>query len=189
MKNKIAALIAVLLPLMIVLFAHGANAQANSPSDPAAIGAPVKSLLELGSVYPSLYDITVTVLETVRGDEAMRRLRAADGAVKPPKAGFEYLLARVKFEMKRRSISDKLTFNLGSSPLQWVAFTSDMAEYEGVAVTVPKPELKGTVRPDQTREGWLSFAVEQKEKKPVLVFDPDSGGATGRGKPLFFRLY
>ena len=24
---------------------------------------------------------------------------------------------------------------------------------------------------------------------PVMVFDPDSGGATGRGKTLFFKLF
>jgi hypothetical protein len=28
-----------------------------------------------------------------------------------------------------------------------------------------------------------------KDSKPVLVFDPDTGGATGRGRTLFFKLY
>jgi hypothetical protein len=189
MKNKIAMLPAVLLSLMITLFPHAANAQTNSPTDPAEIGSPVRSLIELGSVYPSLYEITITVLETARGESAMKRLRAADPDNAPPKAGFEYVLARVKFEMKRRNLNDNLPFILGRSPLQWVAFSSDMLEYEGISVTVPKPELKGTVRPDQAVEGWVAFAVEQSESKPVMVFDPDSGGASGQGKPLFFKLH
>jgi hypothetical protein len=37
--------------------------------------------------------------------------------------------------------------------------------------------------------GTLSSAVQQKDSKPVMVFDPDAGGATGRGKAVFFKLY
>jgi hypothetical protein len=189
MKNKVAILPAVLLSLTAAFHPNAASAQTNSPTDPADIGSPVKSLIELGSVYPSLYEITVTVLETVRGAGAMKVLREADPGNAPPKPGFEYVLARVKFEMKRRNPNDNLPFDLGRSPLQWVAFSSDMLEYEGVSVTVPKPPLEGIIRPDQAVEGWVAFAVEQSESKPVMVFDPDSGGASGRGKPLFFKLY
>jgi hypothetical protein len=179
----------VLLFWTIVGSPQYAGAQDNSPSNPAAIGTPARSLVEIGSVFSSNYDIAITVLETVRGKEAMARLKAASVSNAPPKAGFEYLLARVKFEIQGRAVSDNRAFDLGSSPLQWVAYSADIAEYPGVSVTVPKPALTGAVRPGQAVEGWIAFAVEQKESKPIMAFDPDSGGATGRGKTVFFKLY
>ena len=164
-------------------------AQFNSSKNPAPIGSPVKSMVELGSVYSSIYDITVTVLETVRGKDAMSLVKKADPKNPEPPKGFEYILARIKFELRSRAVSDKLTFELGDSPLQWSALAADLTEYPRVSVTVPEPPLKGTVKPGESIEGWVSFAVETGDSKPVMVFSPDSGGATGRGKALFFKLF
>jgi len=179
--------IAVLLCL--TLSPGNTFAQYNSSKNPAPIGSPVKSMVELGSVYSSIYDITITVLETVRGKDAMKLLKKADSKIPEPPRGFEYMLARVKFEMKARAVSDKLTFDLGKEPLQWVALASDLTEYPGISVKTPAPALAGTVKPGESIEGWVAFAVEAKDDKPVMVFDPDVGGATGRGKTLFFKLY
>jgi hypothetical protein len=49
--------------------------------------------------------------------------------------------------------------------------------------------LKGMIKPGETVDGWVAFAVREKDTKPVMVFDPDTGGATGRGRTLFFKLY
>ncbi len=190
MKNKFAVLIVVLLVSMAAASLHPAIAQDNSSRNPAAIGSPVRSMVELGSVYSNIYDITITVLEAVRGKEAMERLKAASPDNKMPAQGFDYILARVKFDFKGRYVSDKLSFDLGKEPLQWVALAGgDLTDYEGVSVSVPKPALVGMVKPGLSMEGWLAFAVKQNDSKPVMVFDPDSGGATGRGRTLFFKLY
>ncbi len=175
--------------LCLTLSPGNVLAQYNSSKNPAPIGSPVKSMVELGSVYSSIYDITVTVLETVRGKDAMTLIKKADPKNPDPPKGFEYVLARVKFELKSRAVSDKLTFDLGNSPLQWSALASDLTEYPRVSVTVPAPPLKGTVKPGKSVEGWVSFAIEIGDAKPVMVFSPDSGGATGRGKTLFFELF
>jgi hypothetical protein len=45
------------------------------------------------------------------------------------------------------------------------------------------------IKPGSSAEGWVAFAVDRKDSKPVMVFDPDTGGATGRGRTLFFKLY
>ncbi|MBP1622059.1 MAG: hypothetical protein H6Q07_79 [Acidobacteria bacterium] len=190
MKNKYAVLIVALLVFMAADSLQPAIAQDNSSTNPAAIGSPVRSMVELGSVYTNIYDTTITVLEAVRGKEAMDRLKAADPANKMPAAGFEYVLARIKFEHKGRAVSDKIPFDLGNAPLQWIALTGkDLTEYDRVSVTVPKPALAGMVNPGQAVEGWVAFAVDVKDSKPVMVFDPDTGGATGRGRTLFFKLY
>jgi hypothetical protein len=189
MKKRIITFISVCTLLCLVLFSGNSLAQYNSSKNPAPIGSPVKSMVELGSVYSSIYDITITVLETVRGRDAMKLLKEADSKVKNPAKGFEYILAKVRFEMKSRAVSDKLTFELGDSPLQWVALASDLTEFPPVSVTAPAPPLKGTVKPGDSVEGWVAFAVDKKDSGPVMVFSPDSGGATGRGKTLFFKLY
>ncbi len=189
MKNRLAVLIVALLGLMAAASLQPVLAQDNTPTNPAAIQTPVRSMVELGSVYTNIYDITITVLETVRGNVAMERLKAADPGVKAPAEGFEYVLARVKFELKGRYVSDNLSFDLGKEPLQWVALSgSDLTEYDHVSVTVPKPALAGTVKAGSSMEGWVAFAVRRQDSKPVMVFDPDTGGATGRGKTLFFKL-
>jgi hypothetical protein len=190
MKNKFAVFVVTLFVSMAAVSLHPAMAQDNSSTNPAAIGSPVRSMVELGSVYTNIYDITITVLETVRGKEAMDRLKAASADNKAPAEGFEYILARVKFELKGRAVSDKLPFVLGNAPLQWLALSgADLTDYDRVSVSVPKPALAGTVKPGQSVEGWIAFAVHLKDSKPVMVFDPDAGGATGRGRTLFFKLY
>jgi hypothetical protein len=189
MKNKISMLLALSVLLCLIKAPGIALAQFNSSKNPASIGSPVKDMVELGSVYSNIYDITITVLETVRGNDAMALLKKADSNIKKPSKGFEYILAKVRFEMKARAVSDKLTINIGDSPLQWIALTSELIEYPGVSVTAPTPVLKGTVKPGDKLEGWVAFAVDKKDKGPIMVFDPDTGGATGRGKTLFFKLF
>jgi hypothetical protein len=189
MIKRIHVIISVCILLCLALFPVNVFAQFNSSKNPAPIGSPVKSMVELGSVYSSIYDIDITVLEVVRGKEAMKMLTRADSKNKKPAKGFEYLLAKVKFGMKSRAVSDKLSFELGKEPLQWVALASDLTEYTSVSVTVPAPALVGTVKPGNAIEGWVAFAVDKKDSGPVMVFDPDSGGATGRGKTLFFKLF
>ena len=188
MIKRISVIFSICTLLCLIVSSESAVAQYNSSKNPAPIGSAVKSMVELGSVYSSIYDITITVLETVRGKDAMKLLKKADSKNKKPPKGFEYILVKVKFEMKSRAVSDKLSFDLGDEPLQWVALASDLTEYPRVSVTVPAPALKGTVKPGDSTEGWVVFAVDKKDNGPVMVFDPDSGGATGRGKTLFFRL-
>jgi len=164
-------------------------AQGNSPANPAALGEPVVSVVEIGVVAASNYDVTIAVLETVRGDAALDKLKTADASIASAKEGYEYLLARVRFELRGRAVSDKGIFDLAGSPFQWVANSADLRSYDGITVTPPEPALQGPVKAGETKEGWVAFAVERQETKPVLTFDPASGGATGRGNILFFKLY
>jgi hypothetical protein len=189
MKNRLAIFTIALLGMMVAASFLPVMAQDNTPTNPAAVKTPVRSMIELGSVYTNIYDITITVLETVRGNAAMERLKAENPGVKAPADGFEYVLARIKFDFKGRNVSDNLTFDLGDEPLQWIALSgSDLTEYGRMLVTAPKPALVGRVKPGSSMEGWVAFTIQQKDINPVMVFDPDTGGATGRGKTLFFRL-
>lgn len=188
-KSMVRGLLATFLLGAVLGVPAGAFAQqGRSHKEPAALGALVRSIVEIGSVNSSNYDVTITVLETVRGAAALDRLKAADAAVKSAPAGTEYLLARVRFELRGRAVSDHGTFELGTTPAQWLAHSAKLIPYDPIAVTVPKPELKGTVKTGATLEGWLAFAVEPGESQPVLIFDPSGGGGMGRGNILFFKL-
>ena len=163
--------------------------QESTPTNPAAIGTTVKSMIELGSVSANIYDITITNLEVIRGQEALARIKAASTANPAPAAGMEYVLARVKFELKGRYVSDTMPMDIGKNPLEWVALRSDLTELVKPAVTAPAPALVGRVEPGKSIEGWVAFAVDTNDARPIMVFDPDSGGGTGRGKTEFFKLY
>ena len=163
-------------------------AQGKTHTDPAPIGTAVKSIIQVGPMNTINYDVDITVLETARGEIAAKKLQT-NNAAPVPDAGFEYLLARIRFTLKGRAVSDTGTFQLGSSPFQWVAYSSDFRSYQGLSITPPEPPLQGAIKSGETREGWVVFAVERSEQQPVLVFDPASGGAMGRGSKLFFRLY
>ena len=117
--------------------------QNNSLTNPAAVGVRVQSKLELGLIY----DIAITVIETVRGNEAIELLKAADSGNKEPSEGFEYILARIKFEINERAASNnRRSFMLGDNPLQWVAISNDLIEYPQANVKVPEPGLAGIVQ-------------------------------------------
>lgn len=184
-NNKfLASVLALLLFPISALLAQG-----NAYNHPAAQGEPVNSVVQIGPMNTSNYDVVITLLETLRGKQALQRLQTADAAIKSPMKGFEFLLARIRFELQGRAPSDQGTFVLGSSPFQWVANSAEFRQYDSTSATPPNPVLQGPVRAGETAEGWLVFQVEQGESKPVLTFDPSSGGATGRGNILFFQLY
>jgi hypothetical protein len=189
MKHKLTMLMAVLLVVAAAASLHPVMAQENSSSNPAAMNSRVRSMIELGSVYTNIYDIAITVLEAVRGKDALDRLKAASPDNKVPPEGYEYILARIKFEFKGRYVSDNIPFDLGNDPLQWVALASDLTEYPKVSLISPSPALRGRVKPGDSMEGWVAFTVSLKDANPVMVFDPDTGGATGRGRTLFFKLH
>ncbi len=190
--KKIMARSALLGHLLLVISVSvgSAKAQGMSPTSPARIGVPVQSEVQCGDSAVSLepYDVKIVLLQTVRGNEAWDRIKADNASSQPPKAGFDYILARVAFELKARGAPGDKSFELGR-PLQFTASSTDGREYAAPAISPPKPELSGKARSGNKVEGWLVFLVEQRDNKPLMVFDPASGGAMLRGKVLWFQLY
>jgi hypothetical protein len=82
-----------------------------------------------------------------------------------------------------------ITDSLASLLPNRIEISADLTEYPRVSVSGPKPALAGMTKPGQSVEGCVAFAVNRNDSKPVMVFDPDTGGATGRGRTLFFKLY
>jgi len=159
--------------------------------DPAyAVGTAVTTQINCGERAGGLepYNATITLMEVARGGEAWNRLKAAGESNPEPRAGYEYILARIAFEMKARGKPGDKTFELGRK-LQFTAFSADFEEYGAPDVVLPKPDLKRRISAGERAEGWVAFEVKKADSRPLMLFDPSSGGAMQRGKTLFFKLY
>src|SRR5512146_2080129 len=99
MKSMFFTVIASLI-LAGVLSVGNAMAQGDSPTNAIPVKKTVETRLECGQVATEPYDAKFTVLEVVRGKEALDRIKAANASNQPPQAGYEYVLARIAFEMK-----------------------------------------------------------------------------------------
>jgi len=162
---------------------------------PGAIGAhpagiPVTIIIEFGEQYlgAELYDAKITVLEAVRGEKAWEIVKQASSSNRAPKPGFDYLLARVKFEFTARTSPAPDTYNLNET--QFTATDSEGREFTAPDPTAyPQPRLNGTLKAGDSLEGWLVFLVPQKVSKPLMVFREDVGEVSHRGGGTWFELY
>ena len=189
MKSRSAALVACLI-LAAFACVDNATAQGQSPSNAAPVGLSIKTQVECGERAGSMepYDAKISVLQVLRGKEAFERIKAANPSNQPPKTGFEYVLARVAFQMNAILSPGNKTFELARK-MQFVALSADGNEQEPPLVFPPSPELHRMVRSGEAAEGWIVLLIEESNKKPVMFFDPAAGGAMGGGKVLFFQLY
>lgn len=189
MKIKKTAWLAAAFLALTILFAPNAS-MSQSHEEATPIGGSVKTQINCSKRAGGIevYDATITLLEVIRGSKAWELLREANSSNKKPDSEYEYVLARVSYKMKARGAPGDKTFDL-DSPLQFTAFSSDFEEYETPAVIIPEPMLRRTVSADQYAEGWIVLSVAKVDSKPLLMFDPSSGGAWSRGKISFFKLY
>jgi hypothetical protein len=190
MKGRV--IIGCILACLVLTMAVGVKtktAQGQSPSSPVPVRMPIMTAIECGEGYTSLelYDMKINLLEIVRGGKAWDLIKEATVSNKPPKVGFEYILARIRFEFSSRGSPRECIHEM--RPEQFTAISADGKEYETPPVVPPKPELSGSLRSGDFLEGWVAFLIAQNDRKPLMTFDPASGGAMSRGKVIWFQLY
>jgi hypothetical protein len=190
MRKKALAYPSMVLWIVTALIATPTRAQeGNSPFEPASVGVRLSGIVECGEGYTSheLYNMNITLLEVVRGDDAWERLRKADSANKPADPGFDYILARVKFEYYARGTPGLCVHEI--TPQQFTAFSADGVDYPAANVSPPKPEMRGKLRSGESLEGWVAVLVPQTDPKPLLNYSADVGGAILHGGGKWFKLY
>jgi hypothetical protein len=191
-EMKSGIILGCILACLVLTAAVGvktATAQGQSPSSPAPVRTPIMTAIECGEGYTSfeLYDMKINLLEIVRGAKAWDLIKEASASNKPPKVGFEYILARIRFEFSSRGSPQECIHELRRE--EFTALSADGKEYETPSVVPPKPELSGSLRSGHSLEGWIVFSVAKDDSKPLMAFDPASGGAMSRGKVIWFQLY
>jgi hypothetical protein len=177
-----------LVLVSLALPAASAQTVGSSPSDPAPVGAMLAGIVECGQGYTSheLYDMRITLLEVLRGDEAWKRLKQANASNKPPAPGFDYVLARIKFEYQARGTPGLCIHQL--SPEQFTAYSANGEDYKIVSVVPPKPELRKGMKSGEAVEGWVVLMVSQQDKAPLMSYSADAGGAVMHGGGMWFLL-
>jgi hypothetical protein len=145
-----------------------------TPETAAETGVTLKTTIERGDAYlsPQLYNVEITLLQTIRGEAAAERVRSQKISSKPPLTGFDFVLAHIRLGYFRRvrGLEDEVyTLTEG----QFMAVSPDgKTEYPLPSVSSqPQPPLiEVTFNPGDTREGWILLQAPAVEKRPLLVF-------------------
>jgi hypothetical protein len=126
----------------------------------------------------------VTLLETVRGAEAWTRIYAANQFNTPPTTGNEYILVKIRFEYITGLTADT---SYTISPVYFDAISESGSEYSytGIVSVPPTPDLRTSLYPGASREGWAGYQVAITDTQPLLAFARNYDGTGG----IWFKLY
>jgi hypothetical protein len=165
--------------------------QVRSILDPHPIGRPVTTTITFGDAYATAietYDAKITVIEALRGDSAWVLLEKQHASNRKPGSGYEYVLARIRFEFAARGKPGDKIYDLRED--QFVAFSSDgSTQYPPSNTVPPKPRLSGTLHSGDSAEGWIVFIVARNDPKPLTAFRADVRLLSHAGIGPVFRLY
>jgi hypothetical protein len=189
-KGGVRAGLPLILGILILAGPASAPGQGlgSSPSLAAPAGTTLTDIVECGEGYTSheLYDMKISLLEVIRGEEAWKRLREASASNKPADPGSEYVLARVRFVYKARGLPGLCVHPL--LPEQFTAYSAGGEDYKPTAVVPPKPELRKDLKSGESFEGWIVFMVDQQDKAPLMSYSAGTGGAVEHGGDKWFVL-
>jgi hypothetical protein len=169
--------------------------QGSSQDNPVPVGVAVRTKIERGDRYsaPEIYDVEITVLESLRGTQALARIQAEGVTTCKPKPGYEYLLVQIRF----RYFSKGRGFVHACNPYVikedfFNAVSPDGTTYYDLPVldTQPSPPIIGVAfTPGQSREGWIVLQVPQDVKIPMISFNREYRENTyGIWGPIWFIL-
>jgi hypothetical protein len=183
MRKRVSiCIVLVYLVLTMAVCVDPPVIQGLSPFNPAPVGESLLTKVEIGEGYSSFvesHDVKITVLKIVRGEKAWDLIKAENVSNEPPKVGFEYLLARIRFEYSSKEASGDKSYQLRED--QFTATSTDGKEYENPSVEQPKPRVNSRVYPGDSLEGWVAFLVAKDDPKPLMIF--------GRYGTIWFQLY
>jgi hypothetical protein len=166
----------------------------NSENDPVHPGQLIRTKIERGDRYsaPEVYDMQLTVIDFSRGAKAQETIKSQRITDKPPKAGYEYMLVKMKigyFQKGRGFSAEPYTLTEG----QLIALSADgKTEFELPQITQqPQPSLiNNKFTAGETHEGWILVQVPESEQKPLLIFKrQDVGNIYGIWGSIWFQLY
>ena len=165
---------------------------ANSFADQAQpLGRTLSTIIIFGDQYDGgdeLYDAKITVVQVARGEKAWEMLKAISTSNPPPKAGFEYLLARVRFEFSARTSPPHYNYTIDET--QFTAMKADGISYAAASIAEePMPDLQGTLKPGNSLEGWIAFVVPRSDRQPLMLFRANVGSVIHEGGSSLFKLY
>jgi hypothetical protein len=161
---------------------------------PAPVGVTIKTTIERGEAYaaPEIYNVEITLLEIIKGDEAQKRIKVQGSLNEPPKAAFEFVLVHIRLGYFRRSKGmGGEVYRLTEG--QFAAVSPDGKTEYGIPAVLsqPQPQLIDSIfSPGESRDGWILLQVPKNDKKPLLIFKRQNiEGVHGVWGHIWFQLY
>ena len=112
-------------------------------------------------------DWEVTVLESLRGEDAWDAIQEANRFNDPPDEGMEYVLLRARVRYIGSEDEDE-----PASESLFRATGSEHILYDSPWVTDPEPELDADLYPGGVAEGWVTEQVAVDEEDLLVRFEP-----------------
>ena len=171
-----------------------ASVPGSSFRSPAPVGMTVKTIVERGDAYSGgeLCDVEITLVAIMRGKAALERIKVQGIVNEQAKAGFEYVLARVRFAYSRRGMGfGEGTYTISEDQFACVA-ADGTTEYEAPSVLrQPEEQLTDwTLQSGETHEGWILLQVPEGGQQALMVFKRQHTEAIyGLRGYIWFRLY
>jgi hypothetical protein len=169
--------------------AHSPDADLATHAQP--LGKPLSAIVEFGEQYETgdaPYEMRITVVKVLRGAPAEELVKSASARNPAPAKGYEYLAARVRFELSARVSPATNSYALDASQFSSIAATG--AAYPAPnLVAQPKPSLHATLRSGDSIEAWVVLLVPPADRTPLMLFAPDLGTTSHSGDSYVFRLY
>jgi hypothetical protein len=167
----------------------------SSRDRPVPIGVTIKTTIEHGDRKPTpeRFNLEITLLDAVRGREALDRIKLEGVSDKAPRAGFDYVLAHIRFGYFRKARGPLTPHPYVLEDGTFTAASADgKIEYVPPSVVrQPQQELIGVpFSVGDSREGWIVLEVPEEEKRPLLVFHRGhAASAYEVWGPIWFRLH
>jgi hypothetical protein len=153
-----------------------------SRDNPAGLNTKLKYSFSsgyFGGVGVKDYTANITVKEIIRGDVACEMVKNANMFNHEPESGYDYLLAKVEFEL----LDAVDQYDLSDYNFRLIA--SDGKEYENPTVSGLKPQLDAKLYAGAKNEGYAVFQVAVTDSKPLITFGRDYNGNGG----VWFKAY
>jgi hypothetical protein len=112
-------------------------------------------------------DWAVTILESIRGEQAWQMTLAANQFNDPPSNGREYLAVRAR--VRNLNPADE-TVRIDSSSFKTIGSANVI--YDAPSIVEPSPPLEAALYPGGEVEGWVVLQIGQGEDNVQIVFDP-----------------
>jgi len=166
--------------------AHFTQSSGYSRSNPVGLNSPLSVWVGTtgsSSYYGNDYEVRITLLKTIRGNAAWQLIYEANMFNDPPESGFEYILAKVRFEYLTGPTPDTA---YDVSPVWFDAVSSSGNEYDMPPASVaPDPSIRTSLYPSASHQGWMIFQVAKSDAMPVMTFGRKYDGTGG----IWFKLY
>ncbi|MNH75651.1 Telomeric repeat-binding factor 2 [compost metagenome] len=118
----------------------------------------------------------LTILETVRGEDAWKAIYSANYFNSEPEEGYEYILAKIKIDINSNINADAA---VSVSSVDFTLVSSSGVDYKHKTIVVPSPDIRTKIYAGGSQTGWVAFQVKKDDQSPLIVYGRKYDGSSG----------